>query len=48
MVLVVYLGIMSQIKGSEIKTLPTSMEHCSCFVNGTLSQEAYSEHVEEM
>lgn len=49
LLLVVYLGIMSQIKGSELKTLPTSMDRCSCVVNGTLILESDTDpNVEEM
>lgn len=47
LLVVVYLGIMSQIKGSELKTLPTSMDQCSCVVNGTLSLKSDTEHNEE-
>lgn len=33
---VVYLGILSQIKGSELEPLPTLMDKCSCVVNETM------------
>lgn len=46
LVLVVYVGIMAQINNVEPQPLPTSVETCNCFLNGT--ESANSQNLEDI
>lgn len=40
LVLVVYIGVMAQIKSVAVIPLPTLIDGCDCFHNGTIINEA--------
>lgn len=47
LLLVVYMGIMSQVKSPELRVLPTSMAECACAMNETLGGVAQEIRAEE-